>query len=92
MEFNVFGGFEWRFSIVFSSFFQIYSINVEESCLEQFKNKSKKINEAIVENEFPTTSTILITIRKQIESRVEKIDWILSIFADTMRFDSQYNF
>ena len=53
--------------------------------MEQFKNKLKKINQAIVENVLSTTSTILITIIKQIEARVEKIDWILSIFADTMR-------
>ncbi|CAF0746878.1 unnamed protein product [Brachionus calyciflorus] len=64
---------------------KIYSINVEESCMEHFKQKYKKINDAVVEGEFPRTSTIIITLRKQIETKIEKTEWILSIFADTMR-------
>jgi hypothetical protein len=53
--------------------------------MEQFKQKYKKIGDAIVDGEFPRTSTIIITLRKQIETKVEKTEWILSIFADTMR-------
>lgn len=64
---------------------KIYSINVDESCLEQFRLKYKKISDAIADGEFPRTSTIIITLRKQIETKVEKTEWILSIFADTMR-------
>lgn len=64
---------------------KIYSINVEESCMEHFKHKYKKINDAVQEGEFPRTSTIIMTLRKQIETKIEKTEWILSIFADTMR-------
>jgi hypothetical protein len=53
--------------------------------MDQFKQKYKKIGDAIADGEFPRTSTIMITLRKQIETKVEKTDWILSIFADTMR-------
>ena len=53
--------------------------------MEQFRQKNKKINDAISEGEFPRTSTIIITLRKQIENKIEKTEWILSIFADTMR-------
>lgn len=58
---------------------------MEDSCLEQFRLKYKKISEAISEGEFPRTSTIMLTLRKQIETKIEKTEWILSIFADTMR-------
>lgn len=64
---------------------QIYSINVEDSCMEVFRAKYKKINDAILEGDFPRTSTVIITLRKQIETKIEKTEWILSIFADTMR-------
>jgi hypothetical protein len=64
---------------------QIYSINVEESCMEVFRAKYKKINDAILDGDFPRTSTVIITLRKQIETKIEKTEWILSIFADTMR-------
>lgn len=53
--------------------------------MEQFKHKYKKINDAVQEGEFPRTSTVIITLRKQIETKIEKTEWILSIFADTMR-------
>ncbi len=53
--------------------------------MEQFRTKYKKINEAILEGDFPRTSTVIITLRKQIETKIEKTEWILSIFADTMR-------
>ena len=53
--------------------------------MEQFRTKYKKINDAILDGEFPRTSTIIITLRKQIETKIEKTEWILSIFADTMR-------
>lgn len=53
--------------------------------MEQFKHKYKKINDAVQEGEFPRTSTIILTLRKQIETKIEKTEWILSIFADTMR-------
>lgn len=64
---------------------KIYSINVEDSCLDQFRSKYKKIKDAISDGEFPRTSTIMLTLRKQIETKIEKTEWILSIFADTMR-------
>ena len=64
---------------------KIYSINVEDACMEQFRHKYKKIGEAIANGEFPRTSTVMITLRKQIETKVERTEWILSIFADTMR-------
>lgn len=53
--------------------------------MEQFRSKYKKINDAILEGDFPRTSTVIITLRKQIETKIEKTEWILSIFADTMR-------
>ena len=53
--------------------------------MEQFRQKYKKINDAILDGDFPRTSTIIITLRKQIETKIEKTEWILSIFADTMR-------
>ena len=56
-------------------FIKIYSINVEDSCIEQFRQKYKKIRDAIADGEFPQTST----------SKIEKTEWIFSIFAYTMR-------
>lgn len=53
--------------------------------MEQFRQKYKKINDAILDGDFPRTSTIILTLRKQIETKIEKTEWILSIFADTMR-------
>lgn len=53
--------------------------------MDQFRQKYKKISDAISDGEFPRTSTIIITLRKQIETKIEKTEWILSIFADTMR-------
>ena len=58
---------------------------MEDSCVEQFRTKYKKISDAIADGEFPRTSTIMLTLRKQIETKIEKTEWILSIFADTMR-------
>lgn len=53
--------------------------------MESFRQKYKKINDAIAEGEFPRTSTVMISLKKQIETKIEKTEWILSIFADTMR-------
>jgi hypothetical protein len=53
--------------------------------MESFRNKYKKITDAIADGEFPRTSTVIISLKKQIETKIEKTEWILSISADTMR-------
>ena len=70
--------------------FQIYSVCIEESFLEQFKLKQKKIQDSILNGEFPSTSTVLITLKKDMDTKSERTDWILSTFADTMRLISNH--
>jgi hypothetical protein len=53
--------------------------------MESFRQKYKRIQDTIQEGEFPRTSTVMLSLKKQIETKIEKTDWILCIFADTMR-------
>ena len=53
--------------------------------MESFRQKYKKISDAIADGDFPRTSTVMISLKKQIETKIEKTEWILCIFADTMR-------
>jgi hypothetical protein len=64
---------------------KIYGISVDDTSIEPFRNKYRKIQQSILAGEFPSSSTVLVTIRKQIENKIDQVDWVLSIFADTMR-------
>lgn len=73
-------------------YLQLYSVSIEDGFQDQMKVKQKKIVDSIMNGDFPSSSTIKITLNKRMESKSDKTEWILSTFADTMRLLNSNHF